>query len=432
MAVAGRKPKAFTPTWIDNLPYEESGQKCYYDQTRKGFGLLVSTKTKTFLVQCRIKGRIAPSGRPLEIRKTVGRFGKSDANGFTTLESALVEYNQILADAGQGITPTEREQITTDAAIAARKEQERLIRAEIAKDITLMQLLEEYLTVRKKIKQSTAELYRNSFKWYFPSEWLSMPARNITGDMVIKQHAEIGQKSRAMANSTMKALRAVFNHAMDAHEEIFQKNPVRKLSSLDAWYTIDQRMNFIQVEDLEAWINSVLCMENQTTRMLMLFLLFTGARKGETVSLKWNNLNFKNNSVTIRETKSGKPLTIPVASYVMDELRRYKEDFYTGQDGYVFASHGKTGHLVDVRRALLKTADSSGIKITPHDLRRGVLTYLKNIGVDVFTRKRLVNHAVSDDVTEGYTIHTLESLRQDIEKLADYILRLAIVGPHME
>jgi integrase len=431
MAVVGRKPKAFSKTWIDDLPFEGSGQKCYYDTTRKGFGLLVSTNTKTFLVQCRVKGRVAPSGRPLEIRKTVGRFGKSDADGFTTLDTALTRYNQIIVDAAQGITPAEREQMTIDAAEALRKEQERLAREDEAKDLTLSQLLEEYLSIRKTIKDSTAELYRNSFKWYFP-EWLDIPARSITGDMVLKQHAEIGKRSKAMANSTMKALRAVFNYAIDARDDIFLKNPVRKLSSLNAWYQIDRRENFIQAEDLEAWFSSVLSMENQTTRMLMLFLLFAGARKGEAVNLKWGNFNFKNDSVTIRETKNGKPLTVPVAKYVMDELRRYKEGFYTGEDGFVFASHGKTGHLVDVRRALRKVADDSGIKISPHDLRRGVLTYLKNVGVDVFTRKRLVNHAVAEDITEGYTIHTLESLRSDIEKLADYILCMAVPGPHME
>lgn len=430
MAVAGRKPKAFTPTGIDNLPFEESGQKCYYDTTRKGFGLLVSTKTKTFLVQCRVKGRVAPSGRALEIKKTIGRFGKSDVDGFTTLDTALAKYNQIIADAVQGITPSEREQMSIDAADAARKEQGRIARENEAKDLTLTQLLNEYLVVKKNIKDSTADLYRNSFKWYFP-EWLGIPARNITGDMVLKQHAEIGKRSKAMANSTMKALRAVFNYAIDAHEEIFLKNPVRKLSSLKAWYHIDRRENFIQAEDLEVWFSSVLKMESQTTRMLMLFLLFTGARKGEAVSLRWDNFNFKNDSVNIRVTKNGKPLTVPVAKYVMDELRQYKEGFYTGEDGFVFASHGKTGHLVDVRRALRKTADNSGVKMTPHDLRRGVLTYLKNVGVDVFTRKRLINHALAEDITEGYTIHTLESLRSDVQKLAEYILRLAIPGPHM-
>jgi len=243
--------------------------------------------------------------------------------------------------------------------------------------------------------------------------------------MVLKKHAEIGKRSPAMANSTMKALRAVFNYAMDAHDEVFQKNPVRKLSSLQAWYKINRRENFIQAEDLKAWFDSVKIMENRTTKMLMLFLLFTGARKGEAVKLRWRDFNLKNDSVTIRETKSGKPLSVPVAKYVMNELRRYKDDFYTGEDGFVFASYGSTGHLVDVRRALRKSASISGIKMTPHDLRRGVLTYLKNIGVDVFTRKRLVNHAVAEDITEGYTIHTIESLRLDVEKLADYILRLA-------
>jgi len=424
MAVTGRKPKGFTPTWIENLPFEKSGQKCHYDITRKGFGLLVSTKTKSFLVQCRVKGRFAASGRPLEIRKTIGRFGKVDADGFISMETALTEYNRILADADQGITPAERDQITVDAAEAARNEKTRLALEESARDLTLKELLNEYLVVRKSIKATTAELYRNSFRWYFP-EWLDLPARAITGDMVLKQHAEIGKRSPAMANSTMKALRAVYNYATEAHEDVFLKNPVRKLSSLKAWYTIDRRDTFIQVEDLKAWFDSIQAMENRTTRMLMLFLLFSGARKGEAVNLRWHNFNFSNDSVTIRETKSGKPLCVPVARYVMDELRQYKTDFYTGEDGFVFTSHGSTGHLVDVRRALRKSAATSGVKMTPHDLRRGVLTYLKNIGVDVFTRKRLVNHAVPEDVTEGYTIHTLESLRMDVEKLADYILRLA-------
>jgi integrase len=424
MTTPGRKPKGFTPTWIDTLPFENSGQKIYFDVTRKGFGIRVSSTTKSFIVQCIIRGRMTANGRPLEVKKTIGRFGKLDAGGFISLETALTNYNRILADAGQGITPEEREKITMDVAEAARKEKQRHAREEAAKDLTLTELLDEYLLVRKNIKATTAELYRNSFRWYFP-EWLDAPARAITGDMVLKKHAEIGKRSPAMANNTMKALRALYNHAIEAHEDVFLKNPVRKLSTLKAWYTIDRRDTFIQVEDLKAWFDSIQAMENRTTRMLMLFLLFSGARKGESVNLKWRNFNFKNDSVTIRETKSGKPLCVPVARYVMDELRQYKTDFYTGEDGFVFASHGSTGHLVDVRRALRKSAASSGVKMTPHDLRRGVLTYLKNIGVDVFTRKRLVNHAVPEDVTEGYTIHTLESLRLDVEKLADYILRLA-------
>lgn len=430
MAALGRKPRGFTPTSIDNIPFATTGQKIFFDVTRKGFGIRVSANTKAFIVQCIIKGRTNSSGRPLEIKKSIGRFGKSDADGFITLETALIEYNRILADAEQGITPAEREQITIDTAETARKEKERIIREESAKDLTLTQLLDEYLTVKKSIKDSTAELYRNSFKWYLP-QWLDIPARDITGDMVVKEHAEIGKRSPAMANGTMKALRAIFNYAMDAHEDAFLKNPVRKLSSLQAWYQIDRRENFIQAEDVNAWFSSVLIMENQTTRMLMLFLLFSGARRGEAVSLKWCNFNFKNNSVTIRETKNSKPLNVPVAKYVMDELERYKENFYTGEDGFVFTSYGKTGHLVDVRRALRKVAEDSGVKISLHDLRRGALTYFKNIGVDVFTRKRLVNHAIADDITEGYTIHTIESLRADVEKLANYILRLAIVGPHL-
>ena len=422
----GRKAKGFTQTYIDGLPFATNKpQDTYFDPTRKGFGLLVSATTKTFIVQVRIKGRTNTSGRSLEVKKTIGRFGKQDADGLVCLDTALERYNLILADAEKGTTPAEREQMNAEQAEQNRRGKERQRQEDQAKDISLRTLLEEYITVKKKLKASTADYYRNTFAWYAP-EWLDIPARSITKDMVIEQHAEIGKRSHAMANGTMKSLRAVLNYAIERYDEVFTVNPVRKLSTLGAWFQIDARTTFIDPTDMATAFQAILDMKNPMFRLATFYMIFTGARKGETFSLVWKALNFKNNTVLMRYTKNGKPLHVPIGSWLADAFLEYKASHYTGEDGFVFPSFGKTGHIVDQRNAYeADIENTTGIKFTPHDLRRTALTYLKNIKTDVYTRKRLVNHAVPDDITEGYTQHTMDSLREEVEKLAEYILRLA-------
>jgi len=66
-------------------------------------------------------------------------------------------------------------------------------------------------------------------------------------------------------------------------------------------------------------------------------LLFTGMRKNEGLSLRWENIDFKEKTVTVPDTKNGKPLTIPMSSYVHDLLS---------------ARHKRTGDSRDVANIL--------------------------------------------------------------------------------
>jgi len=60
-----------------------------------------------------------------------------------------------------------------------------------------------------------------------------------------------------------------------------------------------------------------------------------------------------------------------------------------------------------------------------HDLRRTFATTAENIGVRGYTLKRLINHKTgAADVTGGYIVTDVESLREPMQTITDKLLSL--------
>jgi integrase len=230
---------------------------------------------------------------------------------------------------------------------------------------------------------------------------------------------------RGAADLAMRVLRAVYGYGVAVYDDVFIRNPVVVLSKTDGWFKLDRRESFISSDQIRPWFEAVNSLENVKTRVYMLLGLFTGARKNELAKLTWNAIDLVNGVGTFRDTKNGKILIVPFAGYVVNMLKDYQKSFYTGPEGFVFPSYGKTGRVRDLRSPLEKITEQSGVSFMIHDFRRSFLTYANVVGVPVWTQKRLVNHARPDDVTQGYVQHEIEALRHDVEAVAQYILEHA-------
>ena len=119
-----------TKTFVEKLQlcgnHEGSDPRVtYWDDRIIGFGARVSAKTKTYIVYTRIKGRKNEhTGRPLEIRETIGRVGvmrHDDAENMA---------KKILEDAAIGIAPAD-----------IRSKQERQREIDKTKNISLEKIL---------------------------------------------------------------------------------------------------------------------------------------------------------------------------------------------------------------------------------------------------------------------------------------------------
>ena len=69
-----------------------------------------------------------------------------------------------------------------------------------------------------------------------------------------------------------------------------------------------------------------------------------------------------------------------------------------------------------------KVIEDSGVKFLLHDLRRTFATYADSLGIQHNTIKRLMNHK-NNDVTSTHYIHqSIETLRDPMQKITEYIL----------
>ena len=165
-------------------------------------------------------------------------------------------------------------------------------------------------------------------------------------------------------------------------------------------------------------------------RDLMLLLLFTGFRRGEASSLKWEYVDFAAGVIRLshRDTKSKRPLDLPMSDLVRDLLVARRA---LGTEGeYVFpgASKEKTGHLAEPRKAFETIGARCGFPVNPHSLRSTFITVAAGCAIPPAAHKGLVNHAIDvGDVTGGY-VQTVE-LRKAAATVAQALKRRCGITP---
>lgn len=188
--------------------------------------------------------------------------------------------------------------------------------------ITLQALLDEYVRVKKaRLKPDTIRRYRDCLDRYWAS-YLSLPAESLTPD-VFRAHF-ITLPSPAQANHSLRIIRALFNFYNAAHDTNLL-NPVQKVLKLEGAFVVRPRDRLIADEDQARWYASVQ-QGSRTSAELFLTLALTGLRLGEGLRLSWECVDFEKNSLTIPETKNGKPLLIPMGYRLKMLLSKRKAD----------------------------------------------------------------------------------------------------------
>lgn len=140
-------------------------------------------------------------------------------------------------------------------------------------------------------------------------------------------------------------------------------------------------------------------------------------RKGEILTLTWEDVDFENNILTVKHTisKSKKAKVIPISSKVRKLLLEQK--LKSGGSGYVFTFEGKP--IRDVRRAFERACRRASIYgFRFHDLRHTAATRMIEAGVSIVAVSRVLGHA-EIRTTMRYA-HPDDSLRDAVEKLGNF------------
>ena len=373
---------------VDALPYAEKAQTLYWDTELKGFGLLVSKQSKSYIAQKDVHGRA--------VRTTIGRSTLFSA------ELARDRAREILRSMSLGENPNRSKTI---------KKQKRC---------TLDDAFREYVATRgKSLAAGTLIGYEDFMENHF-HDWSRTALQDVTRDMIIVRYAAITNASGAgAATNAMRFLRALYNFKAIDDDQI--QNPVRILSLKKLWHKSKRRSDVIKTKDLNSWYASVGALQNETFRDALIVLLFTGLRKMEAFTLEWENVDFKNETVHVDNTKSNVPITLPVCKTVLDILNARRQT--AGESPWVFQGTGAAGHIVDASAPIRTIRRDCGVSFSLHTLRRTFITTAERLNISPYTIKRLVNHSTANDVTSGYIVIEPERLREPVNSIEEELLR---------
>ena len=384
-------------------PDPSGRQVLHWDTELRGFAVLCSgvSNARTYIAQ-----RDLPDGRTRRV--TVGAVNE------LALEKARVRAADMLDDLRRGNDPKKKKAV----------------------DATLRETLEAYLAARKALRPATIKAYRTGVEGYL-ANWLDLPLREVTSEMVENRHraiaAEIGKGERyagtTTANCAMRAFRVLWNFEADRivdkpDKPALPPNPVRRLKK--QWYPEPPRERIVKAEELPRFYAAVCALPNPIARDHILLMLFTGMRLIESASLRWDTIDLKERVIRMPaiRTKAKRKLDLPMSDFVRDLLVTRRA---LGDATFVFP--GPAGHITDASFPLNAVAETTGIKVSAHDLRRTFITFAESADISPLALKALVNHSLGKDVTAGYVQMTTERLREPAQRVCDKLKELCGIAP---
>ena len=224
--------------------------------------------------------------------------------------------------------------------------------------------------------------------------------------------------------------------ALHAFAEVKYRIPPKNISKLLQYSGIrgrpKRKTTVIPFPDLKPWFVAVQGLNKtrlqETSRDILLLCLFLGLRRMEAMSLRWADVDLKRKTLTVRNTKNHTDHTLPISSYIHSLLKNRRAQA-SQQSPHVFPGKDGIRAIRDIDEAVHAVVKASGVSFTLHDLRRTFATLATELGIPPYTLKRLLNHRSEQDVTEGYVILTVDSLRKPVGVLSDRILKLAKISP---
>ena len=371
-----------------------------WDDKLTGFGVRVHpTGAKSFVVNYRAGdgGRKAPNKRVV-----LGRYGK------IAPDQAKRLAQKTLGKVADGGDPAGE-------------------RAEARSMPTLGDAFEDYMTANPNRSKRTDELYRYEANRYL-GDWLSRPLDAIVRrDVEARFNRITGDHGWSPANRAVSLLRSVYRRPCVDLEGL--RNPVDLwLAGGGKFHRKARRKISTPAEVLPCWRAGIDAeVNNPAIRDALWFGLYTGMRRDEVLTLRWERVDTAALIFRVEETKTGVPLELPVTrqlAAILERRRAESEDLPAGIRAWVFPSPtSASGHVEDPHHLYTRISETGGTKFWFHGLRNCFITVAeRELMLPPTLTKPLVNHARPNDVTEGYAADwTVRQLREPAQRIADRI-----------
>ena len=286
-------------------------------------------------------------------------------------------------------------------------------------------------------------------------ELLAVPLRELTASRVERWATEQAKTRATYARLCWRCLKVFLGWC--AEHPVYapllaSANPAKTKRAREALGKPSSKDDALQREQLPAWFDAVRRIQNSTVAAYLQTLLLTGARPGEVLTLKWDDINVQWRGMTIRDKVDGERV-IPLTPYVsrllsglpqrndwvfastkmlaMDEAnvkRREREYTAIGREAPVgdFMEGSASGHLVDASAAHRRACANAGLEgLTLHGLRRSFASLTEWLEIPAGVVAQIQGHKPSATAEKHYKRRPLDLLRLHHERIERWILERA-------
>ncbi len=244
----------------------------------------------------------------------------------------------------------------------------------------------------------------------------------------------LAAKTPTQAAQTYRALRAFLAWCADRPEykALVHADACSRRLARDVLPRAKAKTDCLQREQLKGWFREVRKIGNPVIAAYLQALLLTGARRDEMARLRWKDVDFKWQSITIRDKVEGER-TIPLTPYLASLLAELKQKNDTPPPRYrildgnkiendlknwtppewVFSSPtAKSGRLQEPRINHNKALTAAGIPaLTLHGLRRSFGTLTEWVECPAGVVAQIMGHKPSATAEKHYKVRPLDLLR---------------------
>jgi integrase len=392
-------------------------QSLFWDAKTPGLGLRVTnTGNKSYIFETKLHGKT--------LRLTIG-----SAQAWL-LGKAQEEAARLKVMTDQGIDPREVEAAKRTAAIAEKQKKK-------LECITFGEVWQEYITLRKP--HWSESHFKDHLKMVHPggatryrSKELTVPGslasfinvnlKDISSDQ-ISQWAQKEIYRPTQARLAIRLIRAFFNWCSQhpIYKNIVTDNAAKNKSIREILGKPKVKNDVLQREQLSAWFDSVIKIQNPVISAYLQTLLLIGARREELARLRWEDLDFQWNSLTIKDKVENFriiPLT-PYIAHLLSNLPRRSE--------WVFSSPtAASGRLAEPRIAHNKALAAAGVPpLTLHGLRRSFASLCEWVEMPAGIAAQIQGHKPQGVREQNYIRRPLDLLRMWHIKIEAWILEQA-------
>lgn len=268
---------------------------------------------------------------------------------------------------------------------------------------------------------------------------LALALRDMTAPVIEAWAAREAQTRPTPARLAWRLLKAFLGWCAEQPEYapvLPSTNPAKTKKAREVLGKAGVKQDALLREQLPAWFAAVRSIGNPTVAAYLQTLLLTGARPGEVLEMRWEDLNTQWKGLTIRDKVEGEriiPLT-PYVSQLLAALPRRSE--------WVFAS-ASTTPIKDTKpigtspekapkpiskphKPHEKACKVAGIDgLTLHGLRRSFKSLTEWLECPAGVVAQIQGHKPSATAEKHYTVRPLDLLRLHHERIEAWILEQA-------